>query len=258
MLRNRPQTNALPIVSQDSRHVRRSPALCFLLFTLAVAGYGSTIGVAVNGACEAGSCPAAALAFNSTASLAVDFSVTLADGDKYLINGSLAGSNDGNGGGFSASNDFQVTYEGNAHGGASAADTVAVEGYYSFATTLATVGDARGVVGSFGPTIAASSSASSCLNGTIACLGPFTPPGDFEQFSGGFSLNSSGGEFIYDPTWTSNFGAGSAVGSYILWGPSPPPPPPSAPEPRFLLPTRMLALAVIALRRSRRRLNACA
>jgi hypothetical protein len=240
MLRNPFQANVVP-----------TRALRFLLFGVTATLNASTIGVAVNGICDAGSCPAAALSLNSSASLSADFTVTLADGDRYLVNGSFSGSNDSNGGGFSASHDFEVTYEGNAHGGASAADTVAVEGYYSFATTLATVGEGRGVIGAFGPTIAPSSSASSCLNGAIACLGPFTPPGEFLQFSGGFSLNSSGGEFVYDPTWTSNFGAGSAVGSYIIWGPSapPPPPPPSAPEPRFLLPVGISALAVFAFRK---------
>jgi hypothetical protein len=165
----------------------------------------------------------------------VNFGVTLADGDEYIINGTFTGSNDGTGAGFLANHDFRVTYAGNANGGPSAADTVVVEGFYSFQTALASVGEGRGVIGSFGPTIAATSSASSCVNGAVACLGAFAPPGSFEQFSGAFTVNSAGGAFAYDPTFTSNFGAGSAVGSYILWGQTTAAPtlptPTSTPEP---------------------------
>jgi len=167
--------------------------------------------------------------------LPVNFRVTLADGDEYIINGTFTGSNDGTGAGFLANHDFRVTYAGNANGGPSAADTLVVEGFYSFQTTLAGVVEGRGVIGSFGPTIAASSSGSSCVNGAVACLGPFTPPGSFEQFSAAFTVNSTGGAFAWDPTWTSNFGAGSAVGSYILWGQTTAAPtlpvPTSTPEP---------------------------
>jgi hypothetical protein len=246
------------VLARVSRFVRAAD-VCLALSFFAGLLNASSIGVAVNGTCEAGSCPPAALAFNSNANLSVDFAVTLTDGDEYVINGAFTGSNDGNGGGFLANHDFRVTYEGNAKGGASAADTIAVEGDYSFETTLATVLEGRGVIGSFGSTIAASSSASSCVNGTLACLGPFTPPGTFQQFSGAFYLNSVAGAFDYDPTWTANFGAGSAVGSYVLWGTTTPAPPPLTltPEPAFLSPIGMLVLVVLGWRRSRRRLFDC-
>ncbi len=84
--------------------------------------------------------------------------------------------------------------------------------------------------GAFGPTVAASSSVSSCVNGTVGCLGPVGAPGTFNQ-TNTFTLSSSGGDVVYDPTWTSNFGAGSPVGSYIVWGQTAALPPATAPEP---------------------------
>jgi hypothetical protein len=49
-------------------------------------------------------------------------------------------------------------------------------------------------------------------------------------------LSSSGGVFTFDPVFTNNFGAGSALGSYIVWGQTTAitPPPPTVPEPRSL------------------------
>jgi hypothetical protein len=208
---------------------------CSLFCALAVSLNAASIGVSVSGTCEAGSCPAMPLAFNSTATLPLDFSITLSDGDMYLINGSFSGTNNSNGGGFSAGHVFQVTYEGNAVGGPSAADTVIVQADYAFQTTVGTVTFDRSLIGAFGPTIAASSSASSCVNGTLGCLGPVTPPGAFGPTTS-FALSSTGGVFTFDPAFTNNFGAGSQVGSFIVWGQTTalPTPTPSAPEPASL------------------------
>jgi hypothetical protein len=89
----------------------------------------------------------------------MDFTVTLPDGDMYLVDGSFSGTNNSNGGGFATTHQFQVTYEGNATGGASAADIVIVQADYVFQTTVDTVTFDRSLLGAFGPTIAASSSA---------------------------------------------------------------------------------------------------
>jgi hypothetical protein len=110
-----------------------------------------------------------------------------------------------------------VAYEGNATGGPSAADTITVEAFYGFQTTVSAVTFDRSLLGAFGPTIAPSSSASSCVNGTLSCLGPVTPPGSFDPTTS-FPLSSSGGVFTFEPVFTNNFGAGSAAGSYIVWG----------------------------------------
>jgi hypothetical protein len=203
-------------------------------FALAIALNADSIGVAADGTCGAGSCPAVALPFNSSATLPVDFFVTLANGDTYLIDGSFSSSNGTNGGTFTASHLFQITYEGNATGGVSAADTVTVDAFFSFEASVSTTTAERDVIGAFSPTIAASSSASSCLNVVLGCAGPFDAPGSFDQSTSAFTLVSSGGAFEWDPSYTNNFGAGSAVGSYIVWGQTTALPPPSVPEPASL------------------------
>jgi hypothetical protein len=164
-----------------------------MFFAFADALNASDIGVAVNGKCEAGSCPAVPLPFNSTQTLPFDFTLTLPDGDRYLIYGSATGNNSSAlPFGFDAPHLFQVTYEGNAAGGASAADTIIVGLCFAFQTTLGTIYVYRtGIVGAFGPTIAASSSVSSCLNVVLGCVGPFTPPGSFDVNSGYFYLSST-------------------------------------------------------------------
>ncbi len=203
--------------------------VCFLFFGLTVALSASSIGVTVNGTCEVGSCPAVALAFNTTETLPVDFTVTLLNGDTYLIDGSFVTSNNSDGSTLSNTKLFQVTYEGNGAGGVSAADSINVEEDTSFQTTLGTLTFNHALFGAFGPTIASSSSASSCVNGAVGCLGPVTPPGTFNM-TNTFSLSSSAGAVVYDPTWTSTFGAGSPVGSYVVWGQTAALPAP-APEP---------------------------
>jgi hypothetical protein len=101
----------------------RSNSVVFaFLFAVTVAAYADTVGVSVNGTCEAGSCPASPLSFNSMDNLPVDLTVTLPDGDTYLIDGSFSGTNNADGSGFTVSHLFQVTYEGNATGGPPAAD----------------------------------------------------------------------------------------------------------------------------------------
>ena len=207
--------------------------ILFLIFSGAV--NAGTIGVSVGGTCEAGTCPPTPLAFNSADTLPLNFTLTLPDGDRYLVNGSFTGTNNSNGGAFSTNHAFQVTYEGNATGGASAADTIVVQAEYAMETTVGSVVFNRDLIGAFGPTIAASSSGSSCVNGTLGCLGPVMPPGSFSELTS-FSISSSGGVFVFDPAFTNNFGAGSAVGSYIVWGQTTAlaPPPPPTPEPASL------------------------
>jgi hypothetical protein len=223
-----------------------------LAFALAGILSADTIGVSVDGTCEAGSCPAMPLAFNSSDNLPVDFSFTLPDGDSYLIYGSFSGTNNGDGSGFSAGHDFEVMYLGNGTGGPSAADTLNIEQFDAYQTSVSSVVFDRDLIGQFSSDIAPSSSASSCVNGTLSCLGPATPPGSFDLPTT-VPLTSSDDEFLWDPTFTSNFGAGSPVGSYIIWGTSAPPAPSPVPEPAY---TSLLALGLgggIAVRYMRRR-----
>jgi hypothetical protein len=203
----------------------------FVFLALTGALHASSIGIAVNGVCENASCPPPALAFNSTASVSLDYTVTLPDGDMYLVDGTFGATNNSDGSGFATSHQFQVTYEGNGAGGPSAADTVIVEADYLFQTAVGSVTFDRSLLGAFGPTIAATSSASSCVDGTLSCLGPVTPPGTFDPATS-FGLTSTGSNFVFDAEFTNNFGAGSPVGSYIVWGQttaiSPPTPEPAS------------------------------
>jgi hypothetical protein len=230
--------------------MRLTVVLFVLLFTLAAVLNASNIGITVNGTCEAGSCPDVTLPFNATDTVPVNVVFTLPNGDSYLINGSFTATNNNNGGGFSASHLFQVTYEGNTGGGPSAADIINVGQLDTFQTTVGSVVFNRDLIGAFGPTIAASSSASSCVNGTLGCLGPASPPGSF-NLPTSFPLTSSGGVFVFDPTFTNNFGAGSPVGSYIVWGQTTALPPPPAPEPASLA-LLALGLGAITALRARR------
>lgn len=221
--------------------------ITFVLLVAPVALYADTLGVSINGTCVAGSCPATPLGFNSTETLPFNSSITLPNGDMYQVFGSFNGTNNSDGSGFTTGHTFEVAYEGNATGGPSAADTITVEAFYGFQTTVSTATFDRSLLGAFGPTIAPSSSASSCVNGTLSCLGPVTPPGSFEPTTS-FPLSSTGGVFTFDPVFTNNFGAGSAVGSYIVWGQTTALPPTPAPEPSSLVLFALALGGIIAIR----------
>jgi hypothetical protein len=215
------------------------PSCVVLMSLLASAAlHASEIGVTVNGICEAGSCPPSVLPFSTTATLPLVFNLTLSDGDEYLINGSFSAVNDAPGSGFSVESLFQVTYEGNAGGGTSEADSVSVELFETIEVASSSVSPTEILHGAFGPTIAGSSTATQCVDSD--CLGPVNPPGSFDLTSS-FSLTSSGGDIQWDVPHTSNFGAGSPVGSYIVWGRTTPIAP--VPEPSYYGP---LALGVAA------------
>jgi hypothetical protein len=189
------------------------------LFAFAAALDGSTIGISVNGTCEGGSCPGLPLPFSTTETLPFDFLFTLANGDMYLIDGSFTDNNNSDGSGASNSYAFQVTYEGNANGGLSGADTITVQRDAEFETSIASADFTTSLIGAFSPGIAATSSASSCFGGTLACLGPVTPPGSFDENSSTFAITSSGGAFVDDKTFVNNFGAGSPGGLLYCLGP---------------------------------------
>ena len=232
--------------------MRLSFYLLVSLFAVTAALNAATIGISVNGTCEAGSCPPAPLPFSTTNTIPVDFFFTLANGDRYLINGSSTETNDAPGVGFSIGHLFQVTYEGNPAGGPSAADTISVEQFDVLQTIQSSVVFGRDLIGAFGPTIAASSSASSCVIGTLGCLGPIRPPGSFNLTTAlTLTLDSSGNTFTYDPAFVNNFGAGSPVGSFIVWGQTAPLAAPT-PEPAGV---DLLAIGLAAIIAGRARLR---
>jgi hypothetical protein len=236
----------------------RPGVICFVFLALTGALHASSVGVAVNGVCENASCPPPALAFNSTASVSVDYTVTLPDGDMfpnpsirdaYLVDGTFGATNNSDGSGIASSHQFQVTYEGNGAGGPSAADTVIVEADYLFQTAVGSVTFDRSLLGAFGPSIAATSSASSCVDGTLGCLGPVTPPGTFDPTTS-FDLTSTGSNFVFDAAFTNNFGAGSAVGSYIVCCQTTAISPPT-PEPASIVLLELGLGAILIVRRAR-------
>lgn len=217
----------------------RNPArwlITLLTFSLfAVAAKADTLGIAVNGTCEVGSCAPTPIPLSTTVSLSFDFDYVLANGDTFLINGSMTSINSSDGGAGTLNTfAFQVTYEGNASGGPSGLDTIGIDRLSEFATTALEVNHFNStLIGAFSPDIAAGSSASTCFDVNLNCLGPVSPPGSFDESSGPFTIIANDGTIADDKSFVSVFGAGSPVGSYIVWGQSTPIPP--APEPSSLV-----------------------
>jgi len=193
---------------------RLAALACILAFATAANAANSYWGVSVNGKCFNGtSCPAELLPYNTTVTLPVTYTFTLPNGDKYLLNGSSWGSNNNNGSYLPAAGVFQITYQGNSAGGASAADTITVDWYLAFESIYSSCNCEFDLSGAFSPDIAASSSVSACFNGSTDCQGPYVPPGSFNE--GGTIYNVPTAGFV--ESYTINFGAGSAVGSYIVF-----------------------------------------
>jgi hypothetical protein len=210
--------------------------LCLCSFIVSLSA--GSIGLAANGTCEAGNCPASPLSIGSQDILPVNFTLTLGNADIYEIYGSFIAGNDVSG--FSAGYLFEIVYEGNATGGASEADTIMIEQLNTYQTAFAfNRGSTLGMIGAFGPTIASSSSVSSCVNEALSCVGPVNPPGTFNVFSS-FPFSGDCCAVSFDVTYTNVFGAGSPIGSYIVWGQTSALPSP-VPEPASL---SMLALGV--------------
>ena len=204
------------------------------LFLLAAAKlHAAGIGLTANGTCFAGSCPPAALAVGSNDKESFNYTLTLANGDTYLIDGDFTATNSSGFVAGAANHAFQVTYEGNAAGGPSAADSITVQAYYALQTTLSSELIFRAVIGAFGGGIKSGSTASSCeLGGVNGCVGTLAPPGAFSVDSSDFTITPTAGVFNFDPYFTNNFAAGSPVGSYIVWGQTTPiTPAATVPEP---------------------------
>lgn len=179
---------------------------------------GNPLAMAVDGVCRvATGCSAAPLPYNGIGGLPETFTETLPNGDKYLINGSWTATNNSNGSNLGFEAIFQVTYEGNAAGGASAADTITVDWYSAFQTPHSEIGFTWYFNGAFSHNVSPSSSVTGCVNGPSSCASPVMPPGSFHA-APFYAQNSSGGVWSVDAAYTLNFGANSPVGSYIVIG----------------------------------------
>ena len=66
---------------------------CSLILALAAVLHAGTVGIAVNGVCEAGSCPSTPVPIDTTATLPFDFTFALPNGDTYRIYGSSTTNN---------------------------------------------------------------------------------------------------------------------------------------------------------------------
>ena len=216
----------------------RFTVVTLFIFGLALPSEGSSVAYQVNSVSPT-------LAVGESETDTINEVVTLADGGIYQIFGTFGSSNT-SAGVFSASHDFQVTYEGNASGGLSGAESIVVDLFYSFADGGVSTGTFnRDLIGAFGGGIASTSTGSSCVNVTLGCTGTLTPPGSFSSTSS-FQLLSSAGAYSFEPGFSSNFGAGSAVGSYIVWGQTAAlttPPVNSTPEPGSI---SMMAIGILA------------
>jgi uncharacterized protein (TIGR03437 family) len=194
-----------------------------LPIALAHAVYPASIGFQVNSNCAAGSCPAQPLAAGSTASLPFSATTTLSNGDTYSVVGTFNTSDSASGATFSLTYSIVITYLGNGNGGVSQADIVTIDAFSAFQSSLGTGNFSQALVGAFSPNVSSASSAQVCAAGV--CLGPVTPPGTFSQTGGSYSLAASNGAFSFDNTFNTHFGAGSPVGSYVVYNfPAPGPP----------------------------------
>jgi len=192
-------------------------------------------GIQVNGTCDTGVCDFTNPApFNTNSTQTVSLSVTLGDGDMFAITGSLGVQNNSNGSLVNTSTVYQVTYLGDGNGGTSQADTISVNSFLATATALSGGNFDAGAVGFLGAGLGAGSSAQfsgvgNGLNGPA--LSPqVTAPGPFDA-DYDYPMAASGGDFKFEMSSISIFGAGSAVGSAMVFGAETAPVPVTTPEP---------------------------
>jgi len=179
-----------------------------------LAAYADDLGFQVNSTCLDGSCPAGALAFSTNASLPIADTISLPNGDTYSITGMLTSSNDASGGVFALTQTFQVIYRGNSSGGASQADTLAMDVFSGFQTTFNTGNFTDAMTGTFSSDIASSSSVQICVS--TLCSNAIGPTAPF-NLSVSFTQPPASGAFSFDYTAIAVFGAGSPAGSYIAF-----------------------------------------
>lgn len=224
----------------------RQSLISFALLAFAASLTAAPIGVTVDSTCIAGSCPPSVLPIGANDTQNFDYTLTLPDSDVYRVYGYFDAANSSGVLAGAVNHDFEVLYEGNSHGGASASDSITVDGLYALATGYSSESIYRNIVGAFGGDIGAASSGSTCLAGGKLGCADLHAPGPFDVATSTFTVYSSSGVFDYDVYFTSNFAAGSPVGSYVVWGQtdSITPPAPTAPEPGS---TALMALGLCSL-----------
>ncbi len=186
-----------------------------LFFALAPTAFAANLGIEINGNCVAGNCAPQALSIGATAALPFSNNVTLTNGDSYSFTGILNTSNAASGSSFSLTYAFVITYLGNSAGGVSQTDALNFDALSAFQSTSPSGNFSQVLTGAFSPGIVSTSRAQVCAGDV--CLGPVSPPGSFNLVGGSYSLTAVDEAFSFDNTFSTTFGAGSPVGSYVLY-----------------------------------------
>ena len=199
---------------------RLLPRIFLWALCIAPVAYPQNIGLAVNGACVAGSCAPQPLQIGSTVTMPVATTLTLASGDIYSFTGTITTGNP-NAGGLSLLDSIQVIYLGNG-GKSSQGGKITMDLYAAYQTAMAS-GDFEAVTyGSFSPSVGVGGLAQLCV--ASSCGSAASSQGSF-YLAVPFSKSSAAGEFLWDITLSVSFAAGLPVGSYVFFSfPSPPPP----------------------------------
>lgn len=190
------------------------------------------LGIALNGACVAGACPAAGPVSNDTVSLSYSGTLTLADGDVYRAVVALTES----GAPLLGDRYIQMTYQG--HQGDSGVqplpttqnDVINVDIFRAWAAT-SKIGISEVLTGTFADGIAATSSLSASMTdletgNIVADFGRFDASSAVFAQALKFQLVSDGATALSKGSYELVFGAGSKVRASLTVGR-----PPTVPEP---------------------------
>ena len=221
--------------------------LFFLLGALPGHSFASTYNsVQVNGMCKIGTCDYTnPVPFSNSATESFSLTTTLGNGDMFLIAGTADANSNSNGSTLSEGVDYQVTYLGDGSGGTSLADTIDVNLFVAFETTLSSGNFDAGALGYLGSGLGTGSSAKYTGYGPTL-QGPFTTPGSFNgNYS--YSMPPVSNAYDFEISSQSVFAAGSAVDSAIVYGAQNAPVTPT-PEPATLA---LLGGALIVIARLR-------
>jgi len=180
-----------------------------------VSARSDTMGLSVNGTCDVGSCPPSALAFNSfPPSTPFSFDVTLANGDLFLIAGTLSQSNSIGGAAREAQN-FTVQYLSGPNS-VSQADSLNVATLFGYQSNPIIMTNTITDFGSFNSGVASGSAVTilvSVDSTQFLSFGPFTS--DFSAGSNGNLRFTPGTSFVLSEQFNLTFAQGSAQGSFI-------------------------------------------